>query len=701
MHLFRGGATSSSPPLTPMDDLTAIKQYPLPELFASWGVKLRQGQRGGGQYYRGRCPFHEDRDPSLSIIRYPDGMWHWKCHSGCGHGTIIDALMLREGLAKAAAIARAREVTGVQAERRSPVAVGAGRVQVSSAAAAVAEPVPVASREALDDSWYAALGESVERLAQQRSAPAVLSRYGISLEAAGELFLGLDEQGGLVIPIFGAQKQLVNLKRRAPRPEEKPRYRYLVTGVGATPWVSPNWQPEAQHVLVVEGEMNAIAAHVALRELNSRVAVIGMPGAESSLSIDDTLEARNIYIYADDDAAGNRARQRWAEQATQQGAIVAQMPPLPEAGDYAEVLASMGASAFGRYLQSEVDELKREAQQPAADPLGFGLLDLTQAPPRPLWLVQDFFQANKVNLLAAYGGVGKSSLAAHLTVCVLSSQDFLGRMTYPVEDVYYIDYEDDSAAFRLNLMRSAAGLGVTAADLQPRINYIAASTDPRWRGPFGGMVERLVGYFSSKPSGRRLVVIDSFEAAMQIESVKSGEAMAAMAGLKAIANSGVTVLALDHLPKVGKGQSKDDLMPSGSVQKTNQSRAVVKVEDVTPSGYGAGKSILKCVAVKINNAKRFDPFGIEREISSDKAIYRLCDLPEQPQDGRPNVRLQEARELALNTLRSGAMARAQLISELQMAGIARTTAYRTVEALEELELIETFSGTVRLRKGAN
>ncbi|MBI4497071.1 MAG: AAA family ATPase [Chloroflexi bacterium] len=41
--------------------------------------------RHSGQNYEVRCPFHEDRSPSLSIFRGDAGAWAWRCHAGsCG-----------------------------------------------------------------------------------------------------------------------------------------------------------------------------------------------------------------------------------------------------------------------------------------------------------------------------------------------------------------------------------------------------------------------------------------------------------------------------------------------------------------------------------------------------------------------------------------------------------------------------------------
>ena len=47
-----------------------------------------------------RCPFHEDKTASLHVFRTgrTEGAWLWKCHTGCGSGTLIDAAMMRWNL---------------------------------------------------------------------------------------------------------------------------------------------------------------------------------------------------------------------------------------------------------------------------------------------------------------------------------------------------------------------------------------------------------------------------------------------------------------------------------------------------------------------------------------------------------------------------------------------------------------------------
>jgi hypothetical protein len=61
--------------------------------------------RPAGQAYQARCPFHDDRSPSLSLFQGADGGWAFKCHAGsCGVkgplallGACLGLLALGEG----------------------------------------------------------------------------------------------------------------------------------------------------------------------------------------------------------------------------------------------------------------------------------------------------------------------------------------------------------------------------------------------------------------------------------------------------------------------------------------------------------------------------------------------------------------------------------------------------------------------------
>lgn len=56
-----------------------------------------------------KCPWHEEQHGSLSVWQGTDGVWLWKCHAGCGSGTIIDAAMRAYDVKSAADALRAVE----------------------------------------------------------------------------------------------------------------------------------------------------------------------------------------------------------------------------------------------------------------------------------------------------------------------------------------------------------------------------------------------------------------------------------------------------------------------------------------------------------------------------------------------------------------------------------------------------------------
>lgn len=87
----------------------------LPELIAGAGVELRP--RGGE--WHGRCPFHEDRDPSFTVFR-KNGEWRYHCF-GCGaHGTAVDWLVETRGLEPLAAARELARRLGIRVAEPDP-----------------------------------------------------------------------------------------------------------------------------------------------------------------------------------------------------------------------------------------------------------------------------------------------------------------------------------------------------------------------------------------------------------------------------------------------------------------------------------------------------------------------------------------------------------------------------------------------------
>jgi hypothetical protein len=76
--------------------------------------ELGLDRMGGGQH----CPFHDDKHGSFSVYQNAGGEVRWKCHAGCGSGSIVDAVKLRRGLPSiSAAIAALGGDLGVKVKK--------------------------------------------------------------------------------------------------------------------------------------------------------------------------------------------------------------------------------------------------------------------------------------------------------------------------------------------------------------------------------------------------------------------------------------------------------------------------------------------------------------------------------------------------------------------------------------------------------
>jgi hypothetical protein len=51
------------------------------------------GRPKAGQHIK--CAFHKETTGPMSVWQDSTNVWLWKCHAGCGSGTVIDAAMLR------------------------------------------------------------------------------------------------------------------------------------------------------------------------------------------------------------------------------------------------------------------------------------------------------------------------------------------------------------------------------------------------------------------------------------------------------------------------------------------------------------------------------------------------------------------------------------------------------------------------------
>ncbi len=133
------------------------------------------------------------------------------------------------------------------------------------------------------------------------------------------------------------------MKVRHLRPREGQRYRYLTRGCGTPPWYGPGYGKRAG-VLVVEGELNAVALYLAVGDL---LDVVGVAGVNGTLPEPD---GRPTFLLLDGDEAGRAAGKRWQEELG--GHLLA---PL-EGGDACEVAHGQGREALRKEVLARVGE---------------------------------------------------------------------------------------------------------------------------------------------------------------------------------------------------------------------------------------------------------------------------------------------------------------------------------------------------------
>lgn len=318
------------------DSLTrSVETVDLPALVAElWPESGARPGRAGVC----RAVWRDDTHPSLSLFQ-ARGMWFWKDHATGESGNAF-GLLVKAGLSKEVAAELIKARTGEVATPSDPR---------RKAGATSSKPRPGLSPEELR-----ALSE-----AQSRLDEATIKGRGITLEQARQVGLGKSRQGDLVIPILGATGEPQAVKARLKEPKDGYRYRYLTPGRGAPPWYSPGFgeQPE-RAVLVMEGELNAIAAWFAL---GGELDVIGVPGVEGRVPW-ERLAGRKAYLYADEDEGGRTALERWVQESQSENVATFALETLGDGLDACEWAHTQGQDGLRVRLLSLIEAASQETR---------------------------------------------------------------------------------------------------------------------------------------------------------------------------------------------------------------------------------------------------------------------------------------------------------------------------------------------------
>jgi DNA primase len=287
----------------------------------------RRGERGRRLWWR--CPFHEDRNPSLAIE--PDKPW-WRCW-GCSENGDAAALVMKvRGVAFPEAIRWLAELAGIAPgsrgqAARSPAPSMAPRPPTASPAKA-ADAAPDRST-GLSPADALALVETAEQrlwTPEGSTALAYLHDRGLNDETIRQALLGWTpgvmlptsdgarfwRASGITIPWLDGDR-LVLLKIRQPegsRPKYAEAFRDGPRGFPSMATIRPGWW-----LVIVEGEFDALLLG---QELGELAAVVTL-GSASSRPEGSTrlamLQCPRWYTAHDADDAGDKAAAEWPARA--------------------------------------------------------------------------------------------------------------------------------------------------------------------------------------------------------------------------------------------------------------------------------------------------------------------------------------------------------------------------------------------------
>lgn len=269
-----------------------------------------------------RCPSptHPDHHPSCHI--WPD---RFKCFACKLSGDHIDWLELVYDINTAEAIQELKHRVA------SPSLCSTPPPKVTPSSLATFKQVPAGTLSA--HRHKASQLDGVPQAMQGRGfVLADLQLFGFA--AAGE---------DAIFPVSGPDGTVFALKRRFATPRDNQRYRYVTPGHGTPAWCSPGFR-EQDAVLIVEGELNAMASFLAAPHLG----VMGVAGTGGALYT-EALKDRKVYVYADGDEPGQKARSKWSAQALEAGAVEVYVLD-PWLADACEIAGREGLAALRERL---------------------------------------------------------------------------------------------------------------------------------------------------------------------------------------------------------------------------------------------------------------------------------------------------------------------------------------------------------------
>jgi DNA primase len=299
-----------------------------------------------GRDFVARCPWHDDRRPSLSVSPSRNRVHCFVC----GKGTdAIGWLQDRQGLSFQEAVLELARRTGVSVAEGDPEAQERFEQEWRERRQLMAQRTEQRAQ------FHQAL---LEQLEQGGVAADYLRSRGVSSETARSWQLGI-AGGRLTIPLNDDSGQTVGFCGRATGNQE-PKYRNssgdllfqrngLVFGLDQ----AAEAIRKQGTALLVEGPLDVIQLHQV--GFTNAVACMGTSVSELQLQLLRRQGMKHLLIGLDGDSAGQAATERLVEQLQTQltsGGLSASVVQLPEGEDADGLIRSQGATALDGLIAS-------------------------------------------------------------------------------------------------------------------------------------------------------------------------------------------------------------------------------------------------------------------------------------------------------------------------------------------------------------
>jgi hypothetical protein len=266
------------------DDIREAKRkLPLPALLHQLGL-------GEHAKKSARCPLHEDRHNSFSIWQR-DGVWFWKCHTGCGDGDEITFLERHKGISRGEAIRLFVEMAGVN---------GSERIREHSSAAFPLPSQRQASNGEKAFNWEQCVSDLKAKDLVKLGNGRWYSRAFCSLLHEKQL-VGLFN-GSVAFPVHDAAGDVVAAHYRL----DDGTWRYHPTGTKTHPFVIAELI-SGDPIHVFESQWDAFAF---MDKSGEHSGILITRGASNGAFVADLIpQGSTIHVWTQNDSAGEKWQQ--------------------------------------------------------------------------------------------------------------------------------------------------------------------------------------------------------------------------------------------------------------------------------------------------------------------------------------------------------------------------------------------------------